>query len=67
MSVDVVLPRRHVPRAEVMHDSGSARVLLIDDSPEIRLLFGRFLRESGMAVTFAEDGLAALAHARTRA
>lgn len=50
-----------------MHDSGSARVLLIDDSPEIRLLFGRFLREPGMAVTLAEDGLAALAHARTRA
>jgi two-component system, cell cycle response regulator DivK len=35
-------------------------VLLVDDAPEIRSLFGRILTRSGMAVTFAEDGVGGL-------
>jgi CheY-like chemotaxis protein len=47
---------------------GSLRphVLLVDDAAQIRDLFGRFLRQSGMAVTCAADGIFALAEARAR-
>ena len=47
---------------------GSLRphVLLVDDAPQIRDLFGRLLRQSGMAVTCAADGIFALAEARAR-
>jgi CheY-like chemotaxis protein len=40
-------------------------VLVVDDAPQVRTVFGRFLTTSGMAVTFAEDGLVALARARS--
>lgn len=39
-------------------------VLVVDDEPQIRRLFGQFLRRSGMVVTFAEDGVGGLAEAR---
>jgi CheY-like chemotaxis protein len=41
------------------------RVLLVDDTPQIRAVFGQYLRDSGMTVTLAEDGLRGLAEART--
>jgi len=47
-----------------MDATRSPRVLVVDDAPQVRHVFGRFLSTSGMAVTFAEDGLLALAQAR---
>jgi CheY-like chemotaxis protein len=47
-----------------MDRSSAPHVLLVDDAPQIGDLFGRFLTRSGMAVTFAEDGIAGLAEAR---
>jgi CheY-like chemotaxis protein len=41
------------------------RVLLVDDTPQVRAVFGQILRSSGMTVTLAEDGLRGLAEART--
>ena len=41
-------------------------VLVVEDECQIRDLFGRFLGQSGIAVTFAADGVAGLAEARTR-
>jgi two-component system, cell cycle response regulator DivK len=41
-------------------------VLLIDDAPEIRGLFGECLTRSGMAVTFAEDGVGDLDSVRAQ-
>ena len=41
-------------------------VLVVDDEPHIRNLFGRFLSGSGIAVAFAEDGVGGLAEARAR-
>src|SRR5688500_12278809 len=47
-----------------MDSTKSPRVLIVDDMPQVRDLFGRFLTMSGMSVSFAEDGLLGLAHAR---
>jgi CheY-like chemotaxis protein len=41
------------------------RVLVVDDAPLVRELFGRFLTHSGMAVSYAEDGFEGLTQART--
>ena len=49
-----------------MDRSSAPHVLLVDDAPQIRDLFGRFLTRSGMAVTFAGDGVVGLAEARAR-
>ena len=49
-----------------MDSSRAPRVLVVDDSPHVRALFGRFLATPGMAVSFAEDGLVGLAQARVR-
>lgn len=46
--------------------SDRAHVLLVEDTASLRDLFARYLRWSGMDVTTAEDGNAALVHARTR-
>lgn len=46
--------------------SDRAHVLLVEDTASVRDLFARYLRWSGLDVTTAEDGNAALAHARTR-
>ena len=40
--------------------SGSEKVLLVEDQPELRLVAGRMLRESGYEVFEAVDGQAAL-------
>jgi CheY-like chemotaxis protein len=47
-----------------MDGAPQTRVLLVDDTPQILDLFGRFLRLSGMAVTCAVDGVDGLAEAR---
>jgi CheY-like chemotaxis protein len=47
-----------------MDRSRAPHVLVVDDAPQIRSLFGRFLTRSGMAVTVAEDGVVGLAEAR---
>jgi two-component system, OmpR family, response regulator len=39
-------------------------VLVVDDEAQIRQMFGRFLERSGVAVTFAADGVRGLAQAR---
>jgi CheY-like chemotaxis protein len=49
-----------------MESPRAPHVLLVDDVPFIRDLFGRVLTKSGMAVTFAEDGVDGLAAARAR-
>jgi CheY-like chemotaxis protein len=41
------------------------RVLIVDDVPLVRQVFGRFLTLSGMAVSFATDGHEGLTAART--
>ena len=41
------------------------RVLVVDDETQVRNLFGRFLRHSGMVVALAPDGVLGLALART--
>jgi CheY-like chemotaxis protein len=40
------------------------RVLVVDDFPEVRQLFGRWLTLAGMEATFAADGLEGLTAAR---
>ncbi len=40
------------------------RVLVVDDAPLVREIFGSFLTHSGMAVSFAADGLEGLKEAR---
>jgi len=50
-----------------MDPTRAPRVLIVDDAPQIRTLFGRLLTRAGMAVTVAEDGLAGLAQARGHA
>jgi CheY-like chemotaxis protein len=40
------------------------QVLVVDDFPQVRQVFGRFLRQGGMEPRFADDGVAALAAAR---
>jgi two-component system cell cycle response regulator DivK len=50
-----------------MDSARAPHVLVVDDAPQVRDLFGRFLTMSGMAVTFAEDGLVAVAQARQNA
>jgi len=42
----------------------SPRVLVVDDVPQVRQLFGRFLTMSGMQPSFAADGAEGLAAAR---
>ena len=42
----------------------SPRVLVVDDMPQMRQLFGRFLTMAGMAPSFAADGIEGLAAAR---
>ena len=42
----------------------SPRVLVVDDVPQVRQLFGRFLAMSGMQPSFAADGVEGLAAAR---
>jgi adenylate cyclase len=49
-----------------MDSSRAPSVLVVDDESQIRELFGRFLSRSGIAVTFAEDGVGGLAAARAR-
>ncbi len=43
----------------------SARILIVDDDPNIREVIGFALEKSGYATSFAADGLAALEAART--
>jgi CheY-like chemotaxis protein len=55
------------PHPRLPMDSGaSPHVLVVDDAPQVRDLFGRFLTMAGMAVTVAEDGVLGLAQARVR-
>ena len=37
------------------------RVLVVDDNPDLQLLFGKLLKNLGLTVTFASDGLEAIA------
>src|SRR5688572_183880 len=41
-----------------------ARVLVVDDAPQVRQLFGRFLTLAAMLPSFAVDGLDGLSAAR---
>jgi CheY-like chemotaxis protein len=50
-----------------MNTHASPRVLVIDDHPQMRQLFGRFLTLAGMAPIFASDGVDGLAAARAAA
>jgi CheY-like chemotaxis protein len=47
-----------------MNASRTPRVLVVDDVPLVRQMYGRFLASSGMEPTFAADGLEGLAAAR---
>jgi CheY-like chemotaxis protein len=49
-----------------MDRSPAPNVLVVDDESHIRDLFGRFLSRSGIAVSFAADGVGGLAEARVR-
>lgn len=44
--------------------SRSPRVLVVDDMPQVRQAFGRFLTVEGMEPSFAADGVEALTAAR---
>ena len=47
-----------------MPSPGTPRVLVVDDMPQVRQVFGRFLTLSGMEPSFAADGVEGLAAAR---
>ena len=47
-----------------MDSSSAPYVLVVDDDSQVRHVFGRVLELSGMAVTFAKDGVGGLAAAR---
>jgi CheY-like chemotaxis protein len=47
-----------------MATASSPRVLIVDDVPEVRRTFGRFLALEGMEPRFAADGIEGLAAAR---
>lgn len=47
-----------------MNTPARPRVLIVDDQPQMRQLFGRFLTLAGMAPSFAADGVDGLAAAR---
>jgi CheY-like chemotaxis protein len=48
-----------------MNAAVTPRVLVVDDVPEVRRLFGRFLTLDGMEPSFAADGLEGLTAVRT--
>jgi CheY-like chemotaxis protein len=48
-----------------MSADSKPRVLIVDDEPLLRELFGGFLSFSGMEVSFAADGIEGLMEART--
>jgi CheY-like chemotaxis protein len=52
--------------ADLMDGTRQPRVLIVDDAPDIRSLFGRWLTHSGITVAMAEDGLVGLASARVQ-
>lgn len=54
--------RQHLPRTQAVR---GARMLVVDDSPTIRAVLGKMLRQDGYAVSVAGDGESALALARS--
>jgi signal transduction histidine kinase/CheY-like chemotaxis protein len=52
---------RASPPAERYAPVAARRVLVVDDNPDLQLLFGRLLGHLGLAVTFAADGVEGLA------
>ena len=54
--------RQHLPRIQAVR---GARMLVVDDSPTIRAVLGKMLRQDGYAVSVAGDGETALALARS--
>ena len=54
--------RQHLPRIQAAR---GARMLVVDDSPTIRAVLGKMLRQDGYAVSVAGDGETALAMARS--
>ena len=54
--------RQHLPRIQAAR---GARMLVVDDSPTIRAVLGKMLRQDGYTVSVAGDGETALAMARS--
>ncbi|HEX5306029.1 MAG TPA: response regulator [Dyella sp.] len=54
--------RQHVPRIQAAR---GARMLVVDDSPTIRAVLGKMLKQDGYSVSAAGDGETALAMARS--